>query len=173
MNTLTKITLLAALPLSLAAVAFADEAAQAVGNLLTDPADPANWKLEEHDDTKATLTQDGDTLHLTVETAGEEPWHVQTYQDGLELDNGTHYLITFDAKADAKRTVAVSVSQQTQPYDTLGLYEEIEIGTAYEPYELYFTAENARPGDSRGPVIAHGEEAGELWLRNVTLRVDE
>ena len=82
-----------------------------------------------------------DVVRVEIDRA-EVPttWHVQLTYDGLALKRGVRYQLSFKARADNVRPFSYGVSQAHPPWDNLGWYEQIDIGTEWEEYSRIFRA---------------------------------
>src|SRR5207244_2980260 len=85
-------------------------AAAAGQNILKPTNKVENWRLEQHEQAKATIAADGDTLVLDVTTSDDTDWHIQAFQVKLDLKNAKEYLVSFKAKADAPREMKVQAA---------------------------------------------------------------
>ena len=142
----------------------------APGNLLDRAADPAAWVLELHDPARATLDRGDGGLHLHVDGAGGERWNAQIFRRDLPLTAGETYQLTMALRAEPPRELHVSIGQQAAPYDVTGFFEAVRATREWRKHEFYFTFDSATDVPSRGPLIAAGDEAGKVWVRDVVLR---
>jgi hypothetical protein len=101
------------------------------------------WRLELHAGATARLkfAPDG-SEQLRVDLDRQEaalPWHV-TLTKASSMISGRQYGVEFHARADAPRTLVVAVGRNEPPWDALGLYQHVSLGTSWAAVHLAFTA---------------------------------
>jgi hypothetical protein len=105
---------------------------------------PTDWILEEHENSRATLTKrsykDTDTLAVEIADAGKAAWHLALRQQSLALTQGAYYTVTLRLAAPEERTVDVSVSQTDSPWANLGLYKPLTLKPEWQTFRLGFIA---------------------------------
>ncbi|MHA3773287.1 carbohydrate binding domain-containing protein [Verrucomicrobiota bacterium sgz303538] len=144
-------------------------------------ANTQGWNLEKHNGAEATAQTgviegaDPDPLlvngapRIRIETSkpGKEAWHVQLNQAGLKLREGESYTVTFQAKADAERTVSVAASQAHEPW---GVLASKQVKLTPEWQKLRFTFEPKQSDDNARIVFGGlGTQTGVVELANVSL----
>lgn len=104
------------------------------------------WRLgSNHPGSAARLllpeSEFNDGVRVEIDRA-EVPttWHVQLTYDGLALKRGVRYQLSFKVRADSARPFSYGVSQAHPPWDNLGWYEKIDIGTEWEEHSRIFRA---------------------------------
>lgn len=116
----------------------------------------------------STASHGGRSLRARVTAVDGTDWHVQTWQGGIGLKAGQTYRLRFDAKADRPTGFSVVVMQNHSPWQNLGLWEWVEVGTSWRSFELPFTATaddtNARLG------FDVGQSVRTVWVDNVSLK---
>jgi len=152
------------------AVAAAQAAAPVDVELLRDPLAAASWTHENHAGAISTFTGDGTTLKLSITTPGGQPWHVQMYQAGKPLVPGAKYTLTFEARSTVPRPLSIAAIKDVPEYDSVGLFETIQLAPAWKTFEFTFTATN-EPGDTaRLPAFQAGATVGVIELRKLSVR---
>ncbi len=105
----------------------------------------APWKLETHAGAVARLevpTDGSEQLRVEIEHTDQAlPWHVTLIKSSFELVAGRRYRLEFRTRADSPRTLAVAVGRNELPWDALGLYQDVSVGTTWTGVQLDFTAE--------------------------------
>lgn len=104
----------------------------------------------------------------TSTSAGTEPWHVQLTQIGLKLVQGKTYKLTFQAKADAARSLIVNVGQAGTPYTSYSEASTVQLGTGWTQFAKVFTMTSPSDNNSRMEFNA-GLSAIKWYLDNVSL----
>lgn len=138
------------------------------------------WDLERHEgaDMKAAVVADSPpassaaalrAVKLEVAKPGRESWHLQFNQAGVRLQAGKAYTLSFWAKANATRTIAVAVSQAHESWLNLGLSANPKLGAEWQELRFVF---NATQNDDRARVnfTSLGGEGAAVWLAGVSLR---
>jgi hypothetical protein len=143
--------------------------AAAAGNLLKPTADVKNWRLEQHEQAKATVAGADGALAFDVTAVDDTEWHVQAFQNLIDLKDATAYVVTFSAKADAERAVKVQAGLDEDDWHTVGLDEEVTLGKEWKKYEYTFTAADTKPGKSRFGFVL-GSAKGKVWFKDVVLK---
>lgn len=93
------------------------------------------WSLYTNDYADAFCTFDDGEAQITITDGGYEPWHVQLRQDGLNIENGKYYSITFAARTLCdEKTIKVTIEEDGGDYTTYGsgeftLTDELEYYT--------------------------------------------
>ncbi len=68
------------------------------------------WEIYSYVENNINFTADG-YLALTMNETGSEDWHVQVKQNGIRLEKGKWYTISFDAKSTLGRTILCSMQR--------------------------------------------------------------
>jgi D-alanyl-lipoteichoic acid acyltransferase DltB (MBOAT superfamily) len=107
------------------------------------------WVMALHKGAKAKLeknTTDPSRWRVTI-SALPEPrgYHVKVAEAPLPITKGRDYRVSFRAKADAPRPVAVGVERNVEPWGGLGFYKEFDVTPTWETFEWTFTAETTEP----------------------------
>ena len=97
--------------------------------------------------------------------AGTSAWHLALYQEGHQIDKDITYTLSFWAKAEELRPVAIYVEQASDPWDEYGR-TEVEVGEEWQEYWTTFTASLSGPV---WPRIALGTSDVNIWVDNVRL----
>lgn len=116
----------------------------------------------------ATFTDGARSLRAQVTAVDGTDWHVQISQGGLNIVAGQVYRLTFDAKVSSGGGFGVSVMQNHDPWDGLGLWGWADATTTWQPFEYIFTA---TAGDTDGRVgFDLGQSVRTVWIDNVSLQ---
>jgi hypothetical protein len=103
----------------------------------------SNWNFEQHDAAKAGTTTgvfDGRAgVQIKVTQAGSANWNVQLNQGSQAIVKDQLYTIGFWAKADAGRTLGVSMGQAYDPWATLES-RNYALSTGWQHFEVKFIA---------------------------------
>jgi glycosyltransferase involved in cell wall biosynthesis len=102
------------------------------------------WRLSVEGDNAAILEfpegQIG-VVRLAIQAASTKVrWHVQLNNEWLSVSANQRYELRFRARADAPRSIAVAVSKAHDPWDSLGLYREIQLVPDWQNFTFGFVA---------------------------------
>lgn len=128
------------------------------------------WTLQTHGDAKSTGAVKNGKYNLDISAVGAQPYTVQLIQHNLRLEKGQWYEVSFDASANAARTLEVNVEQHEDPWASyLAEKGNFEIGTTAKTYTLKFQMTAATDTNSRLSFNA-GAATGTLTLDNVSIK---
>jgi hypothetical protein len=147
-----------------AALAQADKA-----NLLKPTNKVESWRFEQHEAAKGKAAADGDAVQFEVTEVTGEAWHVQAVQTGLDLKEGKEYTLTYKAKADPARTIALNAMIDADDWHTIGLTEDAELTTDWKEFTSTFKAESVNAEKKNRISFILGGEKGKVWLKDVKL----
>ncbi|OOB78709.1 MAG: hypothetical protein BEN18_06555 [Epulopiscium sp. Nuni2H_MBin001] len=99
------------------------------------------WTLFSYVDADAEFeVVNGEGIAKIVDRPGGALWSVALQQSFFTFEEGTEYMLTFDAKADSERTIPVELQQNDgNLLDGASVSREVTIGTVMDTYQLYFT----------------------------------
>lgn len=126
------------------------------------------WTLEQHGGAKAVAEKEpGGGIRIGVRQAGAEGWHVQLSQGGLSFEAKRSYTLSFRAKADGPRKLAVSASKAEAPWKTLWSAEF----TLTPDWKEYHVVSRGDGGERARIVFGKlGLKTGGLSLADVSLK---
>jgi hypothetical protein len=105
---------------------------------------------------------------VDVTTDSSEAWHVQLFQTGLALKNGTEYVVTFKAKAAGSREIHVVAGIDQEDWHGIGLDETVQLEKDWKDYKYSFTVSEAVEKNNRiGFQLASSK--GKVCFKDVTL----
>lgn len=120
-------------------------------------------------DVPAPVGATGKVGRFEVEAIDKERWHVQFYQDGIDLNNNEAYTLTFWARAGQERMLSVSVNADEDDYHPLGMDHKVAIGPEWRKISLAFTAMRVRKNHSRLCFML-GDALGRVELADARLQ---
>ena len=100
------------------------------------------------------LTNDAGSRARLTQTVAAEPaqrveidearvptvWNVQLARLGLRVRKGERYEVRFSVRADRPRAISFGVSQAHPPWEGLGFYRSMSVGTEWQTFSEVFTA---------------------------------
>ncbi len=108
------------------------------------------------------------SLRAQVTAVDGTDWHVQVSQGALNVTAGQLYRLRFAAKASSPGPFNVVVMQNHDPWQLLGLAEQVYPGTDWQTFELVFTA---TAGDANARVgFDFGQKVRTVWIDHVSLK---
>jgi hypothetical protein len=133
------------------------------------------FELTRSNGAAATVTaesagcQSGVCVRLAVTAVDGTNWHVDFEQQNRSLEQGVSYDLTFWAKADVSRPIAVDAQRNSPDWRNYGLSQTLTVGTGWKQYTVTFQA-NETVSDARIQFWV-GQQTGEVWLDEVSLTV--
>ena len=98
--------------------------------------DLESWANYIHFDASAGISAEDGQAKISIGVEGEETWSVQLFQEGLKLEEGVEYTLSFDASSTVDRTMEVTV-------ENAGYYrylsEIVQLNGDKAHYEYTFT----------------------------------
>jgi hypothetical protein len=158
--------------------AYAEEAAPkkddapAAKNLLKPTNDVESWVFEVNEGGEGSMKADDEAIIFTTTKVDGTDWHVQTYQPGIDLEDGKSYVVKFAMKSPQE--IAVNLVGQIHQVDwhEIGLRQQLNPGKEYEEFEFEFTAHDVVDGNNRvGFVLGFAE--GDVFVKDMTLTAKE
>ncbi|MBR0131613.1 MAG: carbohydrate binding domain-containing protein, partial [Lachnospiraceae bacterium] len=123
-----------------------------------------------------SLSEDN-AFAITIYDTGEEDWHVQLYQDGIKLEKGHFYRLTFKAKSSKKRTIKCTIQHNGSNDDNWDPYFshiEADLEGEYQTFTTDFemqadTDPVARLDFALGKVTLPIREEHSVFIDDITL----
>lgn len=114
------------------------------------------------------MKPDDDAMLFTVAKVDGTEWHLQAYQVGIDLREGGQYVVSFKARASAKRVTQLYVGVNEDDFHPVGLDELIDLGPEWRSFTFTFRARDVAQKNNRvGFVLGH--EKGSIWIKDLTL----
>jgi hypothetical protein len=137
--------------------------------------DPWTLVVEEDSDSFAQLRHEQGSapsgnraIQVDIEaTTTDRRGTIALQQRDLSLVKGTTYSVTFFAKSDKARTIALASQKGSPDWRNYGLFRILWINDQWQEYTAYFTA-NETVNDARIQFLLAGE-TGSIWIDNVRL----
>ncbi|MDA3893974.1 MAG: glycosyl hydrolase family 8 [Salinivirgaceae bacterium] len=127
------------------------------------------WVVYINEAASANPAVQNSELNVNISWGGSEQWHVQAYQADLTIVNGVTYRLSFEARAEANRSMPVLVEKNGDPYTTFGS-ENFSLTPTMTEYSFDFTMTN--PTDNNARLTFNlGTNANDVIIDNVVLEV--
>lgn len=128
------------------------------------------WTLQTHGDAKAEgVVKDG-KYNIDISAVGAEAYTVQLIQHNIHLEKDQWYEVSFEASANALRSLEVNVEQHEDPWGSyLKEKGNFQIETSAKVYSLKFQMTSATDTNGRLSFNA-GTATGKLVLDNISIK---
>jgi enterochelin esterase-like enzyme len=128
-----------------------------------------SWDLNKWDgDVTGSVTDE--EYKIDVSTAGQKPWDIQLIQTGINLENGCHYQLSFDAYSVADRTLSINVGQADSPWQTyFSDNQQVSLTTEKKTFKIEFSMNSPTDENARIEFNA-GDAEGAVFIDNVSLK---
>ena len=138
-------------------------------SLLKSTADVATWRLETTQKGKGTIVSKDDVIVFETTTVGDENWHVQAYQIGLDLKEGAQYSVEFLLRSPERSTVLLLGLINQEDWHEIGLHEEINGTPDFVSHQFTFTAAGVVPNNNRIGFVL-GIDKGTVMIKDMRLK---
>ena len=88
---------------------------------------------------------------------------------GIELKDGTDYVLRFKAKADSIVNLGVNMGIDEEDWHTVGLSEQISVGKTAAQQEFRFRAENVNTKSKNRLTFVVGYETCQVTITDLVL----
>ena len=141
----------------------------------------AGFTQYTYDSAKSEYTVDSlsedNAFAVTIYDTGTEDWHVQLFQDGVNLEQGKTYRLTFDAKSTMDRGIKCALQHNGSQDDVWDAYHtpiSAELTSEYQTFTTEFTMEAAtdpvaRLDFSLGKIKTQITENHSIFIDNIVL----
>lgn len=137
-------------------------------NLLKPTNDVESWVFEINEGGDGSMKVDDEAIVFTTTKTDGTDWHVQTYQPGLDLEEGKNYVVKFALKSPQQVPLVLVGQIHEVDWHEIGLRQELRSEKEYKDYEFEFTARNVVDGNNRiGFVLGFAE--GDVFVKDMTL----
>ena len=138
------------------------------GSLLKPTDDVASWRWETTEKGKGSMVSKDGAIVFETTAAGDENWHVQAYQTGLDLKEGTQYIVKFKLRSPNRSTLLLVGQIHQVDWHEIGLHEEISGTPDFVSHQFSFTATGTVPNNNRIGFVL-GTDKGTVIIKDMTL----
>jgi hypothetical protein len=98
----------------------------------------------------------GGTVYIVnVTESSDQAWHTQLLWQPFAVQEGAAYALRLRMRANRRKAVYVSCGQNHDPWNSLGLYQQLNVGPEWRDYEFFLTAPATdRPGVEGGARVS-------------------
>lgn len=133
------------------------------------------WEVYHNDEAKVTDEVDENGFKMVIEDTGSADWNIQLKQNGVLLENGKTYTLSFKAKCSEARTIMFALQRDGSGDDNWIPYsgtQKIDVGPEYHTYSVTFKMDNAT--DSKTILsISTGAVNGKRITSKHTIRIQD
>jgi hypothetical protein len=133
------------------------------------------WFFNKPDDSwmsakrgKASKGKAAPSIDMDVKKIDGNDWKLQAIISGLTLEEGAAYTVTFSAKTDKARSIALGTQKDGADWHNMGLSQKVAIPAEWTDYAYSFIA-SAIGKDRTSLVFTVGNEKGRVEIRDVRL----
>ncbi len=128
----------------------------------------SSWMLETQENGKGSVKEDGAAITFTTTETGDENWHVQAYQAGLDLEEGATYTVSFEIRSPNSSQVNLVAQINEDDLRNIGLDEEIYTSPEYSEESFSFTVSDSVKFKNRIGFV-FGDSKGSVSIKNLKL----
>jgi hypothetical protein len=129
----------------------------------------AGWDLITLSTAQATGTVEEGEFKVGISDAGVNPWDIYFGQDGLVIENGIKYQVSFDAYADYPRQISALVGKNSEPWTIYSGEQIISLTTEKQTYTYLFTM--TEPADLQARLgFDIGGDGSSVYFDNILLK---
>ena len=136
----------------------------------------AYWGDEWNGYSTGIIEQLGGELAIRIDTTGGQNWNPQISQDGLRLEKGKTYQLSFDARAEGERKINVGIGRKldADPWYNGYFGSDVLLNTDKQHFTFTFmmnreSDDHARIDFNVGMYDQSGSELSDVFLDNVML----
>jgi hypothetical protein len=129
----------------------------------------ADWEMwvDTSDGGAATYRNDGGAARIDITAIPSGAWQIDFNQRDRAYTGGQGYTLTFRARADRARTLAVASQKGSPDWRSYGLYDEVYLTTDWQTFSVPFTATETVT-DARMQFFLGGA-TGTVWIDDVSI----
>ncbi len=131
--------------------------------------DVESWYLEKHEDGKSEMMVEEDAIVFKTTQLSTENWHVQCHQNGLAIEEGKLYTVSFSMKSPERVLVTLNACIHEEDWHNIGLTEEIVCQTDYQEYDFEFRAFDVSENSNRVGFLL-GNDVGTVFIKNFSIK---
>ncbi len=107
-----------------------------------------DWTFSQHNNTTGTFTAVGNEGTISVTQTGTADHNVQIVQNGIPMEQGTKFRLTFDASATSSRPMSVFMQMDSDPY-TSYFEQSVDLTAQKQSFSYEFEMEEATDMNGR------------------------
>jgi len=128
----------------------------------------AGWDLITLSGAEATGKVEEGEYKVTITNAGVNPWDIYFGQNGLVIENGIKYRVSFNAYSDISRQISALVGKNSDPWTVYSGEQLILLTTEKQTYSFSFTM--TEPDDFQARLgFDIGGDGNSVYFDNILL----
>lgn len=97
------------------------------------------WEIKTSHTGQAGFEENQENLMVNITSGGTETWHVQLIKEGLSIEQGQMYRVTFSVKADDNpRHLTTYLGKASEPYNSYSGYKVTSLTLQEQKYSYTF-----------------------------------
>ncbi len=109
------------------------------------------------------------SIAVRIKARGNGESHrTNLYQDGISLKAGNSYEIAFRARAEAPRTIDVSVQRRAGEWENLGFWRKVSLDRDWKAYRFQFESTGSRT--DAGLQFFLGGDSPAVWFDDISMK---
>ena len=138
------------------------------------------WQLACYNGAVAQSNFNNQQYLIAISNGGTQNWNVQVTQTGISLVQGKQYKFSFDASAEAARSIDAIIEKNGTPYTNYGNIPTWNITTTNQHFTYTFTMPENDPaarvtlnlGNSNSDITIDNIELTEVTVQQVLTKID-
>lgn len=127
------------------------------------------WTFNPWGDAKGSVSVEDEIAVVEIETAGEFAYNAQLFIKGIDLSDGTKYVVSFKAKADNEYKLSMNIGMKQDPWNTYSGYKEFNVGTEMKTFTFEFDMADTSDRDAR-IVFDIGTVEGKIYFDDISVK---
>ena len=135
-----------------------------------DLTDDVNWKFLTTLDGKGTAEIKENQMVISTQNAGTADYSIQLVQPNVPLQKGGKYKVTFDAYADAARSMMIDISGPDHNYTRYLADTKVDLGTEKQTYTYDFQMTGSDDANGRLEFnLGNTSSTAKVYLSNIRI----
>ena len=130
----------------------------------------AEWQFYSMNGGVGEASIGDDQIDIKITDQGEVDYAIQLVNEGLPMESGETYIYTFEAKADAPRTMITAITGPDNDYVRYWGDETVELTTDWKTYEYEFKMAGDPDDNARIEFNMGMQGTDGISIRNVTIK---
>lgn len=130
----------------------------------------SDWSFWTNDIGAGSMAVENGELHVVISNGGSFPWSVGVSQNGLLMEYGARYLVTFKARTDTVSTVRCIVEMGRSPWTRYSNDNYFTLTPTMTEYSYSFTINYPTDSGADFQFSLGTQGLGSVYIDNVVLR---
>ncbi|MBN1998999.1 aryl-sulfate sulfotransferase [candidate division KSB1 bacterium] len=130
-----------------------------------------SWSVVLSGSAQARVEVVDGVFYCDIENSGANFYDIQLLQHNIPVYKNEKYIFEFDAWAESPRAIEAKVAKQDDPNSNYGQIGPTQLTTRRKTFQYGFTMREQTDSEA-GIVINCGRDAGDVYIDNVSLKID-